>query len=416
MNPIGRLMWWIWAVFGWFVWALSWPVIRMLAIGGDESGENWRERLGIIRGAPRGAVWVHGSSVGEVNALGPFLREIMKRVGRGKILVSAMTATGKRRARAAYGVPSIALPMDSLPAVRNAMKEIRPRTVVIAETELWPALIMSASRSARLAWVNGRISDRSFPRYRLLRPLLRLLFSRFDLLCVISPLDASRVIALGAPGSKVHVMGNLKADLVVPAKPLRGIPRARWFVGGSTRPGEEEAVLEAFRLSRKRIPGMRVCLAPRHLDRVPEVVVLAERAGLRVARRSEGRSRAAGAEVLVLDTHGELASLYRSAEVAFVGGTLVPIGGHNVLEPAVSGVPVLFGPHTANVREESGGLVRCGGGFRVAGSGSMAASLLRLMGSRANGRRAGARARAFVASRQGVARKVAAKLAGAGLI
>jgi 3-deoxy-D-manno-octulosonic-acid transferase len=208
MNPAGRLMWWFWAVFGWCVWFVSWPAIRFLGFGRNESAENWRERLGIIRGMPRGALWVHGASVGEVNALGPFLRAVVKRVGRGKVLVSAMTATGKRRARSAYGVPSMALPMDALPAVRKAMKEIRPRTVVIAETELWPALIMSASMCARLAWVNGRISDRSFPRYRFLRPLLRLLFSRFDLLCVISPLDASRVVALGAPASRVHEIGR----------------------------------------------------------------------------------------------------------------------------------------------------------------------------------------------------------------
>lgn len=417
VNPVGRMMWWIWAAFGWAVWAVSWPVLRALGMGGGEGAENWRERLGILRGVPRGAVWIHGASVGEVSALAPFLGELVRYTRKEKGIISSMTAAGKRRARSAYRHVAVAFPMDAVPAVRRALRTAEPRVVIIAETELWPAFIMTAARFSRLAWVNGRISDRSFPRYRLfLRPLLRLLFSRFELLCVISGQDAERVVALGAPRSKVRVTGNLKADLVVPGRAPRGIPRGRWFVAGSTRPGEEAVVLESFALVRKKIPGMRLCLAPRHLDRAAEVVALAERAGFRVARRSDGPAKALRAEVLVLDTHGELLSVYRKAEVAFVGGTLVPVGGHNVLEPAVAGVPVLFGPHTANVRGEAEGLEKSGGGFRVSGSGAIAASLIRLMSSRTAGRRAGARARAFVKSRQGVARRVAALFAREGLL
>jgi len=408
-------MWWTWAAIGWISWVAVWPVLRILGMGKSEFAENWRERLGILRGVPRGAVWIHGASVGEVSALAPFLGELVRYTRKEQGIISSMTGTGKRRARSAYRHCAVSFPMDAAPAVRRALHAADPRVVIIAETELWPAFIMEASRCSRVAWVNGRISDRSYGRYRLfLRPLLRLLFARFEILCVISPQDAERVVALGAPRSRVFVTGNLKADLVVPGKPLHGIPRARWFVAGSTRPGEEAAALEAFALSRKKIPGMRLCLAPRHLNRVKEVVQLAEQAGFRVALRSEGR--AANAEVLVLDTHGELLSVYRKAEAAFVGGTLVPVGGHNVLEPAVSGVPVLFGPHTANVREEAEGLEKSGGGFRITGSGSMAAVLLKLMGSRASGRRAGARARAFVKTRQGVARRVAALFAKKGLI
>ena len=417
MNPVGRMMWWIWAAFGWVVWVVSWPVLRVMGLGRGEAAENCRERLGILGGVPRGALWVHGASVGEVNALGPFLKEAERHAGRGQIIVSAMTATGKRRAREAYRFATVALPLDTVPTMRRALALASPRTVIIAETELWPAFILAASRVSRLVWVNGRISDRSFPKYRLfLRPLMRFILSRFELLCVISPLDAERVVALGAPRSRVRVLGNLKADLVVPARVPRGIPRGRWLVAGSTRPGEEAIVLEAFALTRKRFPGMRLCIAPRHLSRVAGIVELSERAGFRIARRSEGSAKARRSEVLVLDTHGELAPLYRMAETAFVGGTLVPVGGHNVLEPAAAGVPVLFGPHTANVRNESAGLVEAGGGFRISGSGTMAATLLRLMGSRAVGRRAGIRARNFVRSRQGVARRVAALLAKEGLL
>jgi 3-deoxy-D-manno-octulosonic-acid transferase len=417
MNPIGWLMWWTWAAIGWVVYVVSWPFIRLLGMRGGDSAENWRERLGILGEVPRGAVWIHGASVGEVSALAPFLGELVRYTRKERGIISSMTATGKRRARSAYRHCAVAFPMDAVPAVRRAFRQAEPRVVIIAETELWPAFIMTASRCSRLAWVNGRISDRSFPRYRLfLRPLLRLLFSRFELLCVISKQDADRVVALGAPRSRVRVTGNLKADLVVPGTPLKGIPRARWFVAGSTRPGEEAAILEGFALSRKRIPGLHLCIAPRHLDRVDEVVLMAERAGFRVARRSDGPAKSGLPEVLVLDTHGELLSVYRKAEVAFVGGTLVPVGGHNVMEPAVAGVPVLFGPHTANVREEAEGLVKSGGGFRVSGSGTIAASLLHLMSSRLVGKRAGARARAFVKSRQGVARRVAALFAREGLL
>ena len=417
MNPVGRIMWWIWVTIGWIVWVVSYPVLRIMGAGKSESAENWRERLGLLRGVPRGAVWIHGASVGEVSALAPFLGELVRYTRKEQGIISSMTGTGKRRARSAYRHCAVAFPMDAVPAVRRALHRADPRVVIIAETELWPAFIMEASRCSRVAWVNGRISDRSYKRYRLfLSPLLRILFSRFEILCVISRQDAERVVALGAPRSRVFVTGNLKADLVVPGRALSGIPRARWFVAGSTRPGEEAAVLEAFAICRKKIPGMRLCLAPRHLDRVAGVVQLAEQAGFRVARRSEGPAKAAHSEVLVLDTHGELLSVYRKAEVAFVGGTLVPVGGHNVLEPAVSGVPVLFGPYTANVREEAEGLERTGGGFRVSGSGTIAALLLRLMGSRAVGRRAGGRARTFVKTRQGVARRVAALFAKKGLL
>ena len=359
---------------------------------------------------------MHGASVGEMTALAPFIREAKRRTGRGGILVSSMTVTGKRRAAKLLGLPAVNLPLDCAPWVRRALATAAPRTVILAETELWPVFIREASRHAKLAWINGRISDRSFPRYAMVRPLVREMFSRFSLLCVISRRDAERAIRLGAPRSRIRVTGNLKADLIVPAARPRGVPGGRWFIAGSTRPGEEESLLAAFAEARRRHPRLRLCLAPRHLDRVPAVAALAKRAGFRVALRSGGPACARRADILVLDTHGELASFYRLGAAAFVGGTLVPVGGHNVMEPAAAGVPVLFGPFTSNVREEAAGLAAAGGAFRVTGAASLARELGRLLSSRAYSARTGKRARSFVRSQQGVARRVVALLAREGLL
>jgi len=417
MNFVGKAELGAWRVFTGCVGALCWPVLRVLAAGRGESASTWRERLGVLpAGVPRGGIWVHGASVGEMSALAPFLRKAARRAGRKGVVVSAMTPAGKRRARELLGFPAVNLPLDCGPWVRRALDRAAPRTVIVAETELWPVFVTEAARRAKLAWVNGRISDRSFPRYLMVRPLVREMLSKFDVLCVISGRDAERAVQLGAPSRRVRVTGNLKADLIVPASRPGGVPGGQWFVAGSTRPGEEEQVLAAFALVRKAHPRLRLCLAPRHLDRAGEVAALAQKSGFRVARRSSGPARARLADVLLLDTHGELASFYRLATAAFVGGTLVPIGGHNVMEPAAAGVPVLFGPHTGNVREEAAGLVRSGGGYRVADGRALAEALGRLVSSRTAEARAGARARGFLRSRQGVARRVVALLAREGLL
>jgi 3-deoxy-D-manno-octulosonic-acid transferase len=403
-------MWWVYAVVSFLLWLAAWPFLALAAVLGRR---DMAERLGGTPGGlPRGAVWAHAASVGEVTALRAVLELVARRTGRRGIVVSTMTRTGRARAEGFGGFPVTLAPLDSPVPVARALARLAPRSLVVMETELWPVWLILASRRAKLAWVNGRISDRSYPWYRLVRPLMARVLSRFSLLCVISATDAERAVALGAPRKRVRVTGNVKADLLAPAVPPRGMAGKGWFVAGSTRPGEEAAVLEAFRMARTRVPSLRLCIAPRHLKRVPEVLALVRSAGWRAGLRSGGgRGKP---EVLVLDTLGELASFYRLAEVAFVGGTLAKIGGHNVLEPATAGVPVLFGPHTSNVREHAAGLTASGGGFMVLSGAGMGGRLVTLLG-KGQARIAGRRAAAYVRSLRGAASRTAAELARAGI-
>jgi len=407
---IGVAMWWAYAAVSFVAWLLAWPFLSIaVALGRRDIAL----RMGHVPpGLPRGAVWAHAASVGEATALKAVLDLVVRRTGPRGLVVSTMTVTGMARAGRMFRSPVTLAPLDSPVPAARALARLAPRSLIVMETELWPVWLLLASRRAKLAWVNGRISDRSYPWYRLARPLMGRVLQRFSLLCVISPEDASRAVALGAPRSRVRVTGNVKADLVVPARPPRGIRRGRWVVAGSTRPGEEKAVLEAFRMARTRAPDLKLCLAPRHLDRAGEVLSLARGAGWTAELRSRGgRGRA---DILVLDTHGELASFYRLALAAFVGGTLVKVGGHNVLEPAAAGVPVLFGPHTANVRGYAAGLVSSGGGFTVGSGTGLGARFITLL-EKGRARASGRRAAAYVRSVKGAARRTAAELKRAGI-
>ena len=402
------------------LYAIACPFLHAAALLPGETGRSLRERLGLLpNGLPRGAVWVHAASVGEVIALGPLLREIVRRRPRIRLALSVMTPAGKRRARALYRFPVAQAPLDSPVPVRRWLRRAAPRALIVMETELWPVWLASACARAPVAWVNGRVSDRSYPRYRLVRPLMERIMAGFRFLCVISRTDARRATFLGASPSRIRVTGNLKVDSLRRAAPPRGMPRGRWIVAGSTRPGEEKILLEAFGLVRRRHPRACLVLAPRHPRRAGKVVLLAKAFGFEVVRRSEIPARglmAGEADVLVLDTLGELGAFYRLGAVAFVGGTLVPVGGHNILEPAQAGLPVTFGPRIANVREHAAGLRRCGGGFSASSARALASKWSALLASARFARRAGGRARAFVRSRQGVARRVVGLLIGEGIL
>jgi len=398
----------LYAGFAAVLYAVAWPVLTVL--GWRDAG--WRERLGHYDPAlPRRALWVHAASVGEVTALAPFLRELARRRGRKPVVLSVMTPAGARRARELFTFPVVHPPLEAPGPVRRWVQAARPSALLVMETELWPVWLSAALDHGPVLWINGRISDRSYPRYRMIRPVLRPLLSRLALLGVISAEDGRRAVDLGARRARVRVTGNLKVDALVPARGPAGLGPGPWLVAGSTRPGEEGVILEAFARVRAAVPRVRLCLAPRHLSRVAEIEALVRGAGLSVARRTAGaNSRAA---VLILDTHGELAGAYRGAAGAFVGGTLVPIGGHNVLEPALAGVAVCFGPHTANVRDHAAGLVRARGGFVVRDAADLGRRWLALVRSpRAPGRRA----LRYVRSRQGVARRVVALLVRGGWV
>jgi 3-deoxy-D-manno-octulosonic-acid transferase len=308
------------------------------------------------------SIWVHAVSVGEVLAAKPLIPALRERFPGHRIFVSTTTMTGNAVARKSIrGIDGLFYaPFDFPHPVRRALDVLNPSLVALVETELWPNLIHEAHRrGTRVALVNGRISPRSFPRYLRLGRLLRALLSEVDLFLMQGEPHAERVRTLGAPPERVLVTGNLKFDAVAPgrlperlARLLHGtVPRPLW-VAGSTVGGEEELVLSAFHRVRERIPEARLLLAPRHPERFDTVPALVESAGFRCLRRSSlDPSAWSDGEVLLLDSLGELAQVYALASVVFVGGSLVPSGGHNILEPAVAGKPVIVGPHMDNFQE-----------------------------------------------------------------
>ncbi|RMG50491.1 MAG: 3-deoxy-D-manno-octulosonic acid transferase [Acidobacteria bacterium] len=326
----------------------------------------WRERLGHIghlESSGAATVWVHAVSVGETLAVYPLLRVLHDRAPEVKIVVSTVTETGQAVARRRFGewARVIYFPFDFGFSVRRCLEAINPSLVLVVETEIWPTFLrLCRRRGIPVILVNGRISNRSFAGYRTVRSFMERVLDHFTLLLMQSARDAERILALGADPGRVMVTGNLKYDLEIPnvdqkiselndVFDLTGSPL---IVAGSTASGEEKWVLEAFAiLSQKSgMENVRLLLAPRHPERFGEVAALIERMGFDFVRRSEAKGERVerSSRVILLDTLGELAAVYATADVVFVGGSLVPVGGHNILEPALFGKPIVIGPYTSN--------------------------------------------------------------------
>lgn len=303
-----------------------------------------------------GGVWVHAVSVGEVGVAATLLTALAAKAPGRRLGLSVTTAAGRELAERVVpkGVPVFAYPFDLAGPVERALSRVRPGLVLLTETELWPLFLERASaRGIPVALVNGRISERSFPRYFLFRRWFARALARVSLFLVQSEEDGRRLKELGAPPSRISAVGNVKYDLPVAppfadAARLERVARGRpVLVAASTAEGEEEAVLDAWNTLS---PRPLLALAPRRPERFDEVARHVEARGLALLRRSaagDGRT----ADVYLLDTIGELASLYSHARLAFVGGSLVPRGGHNPIEAWAEGVPVVVGPHTDNFRE-----------------------------------------------------------------
>ncbi len=359
-------------------------------------GEDWRSRLGYLSGFNReGALWFHGSSVGEIGGLKPLVSRIRKIFPTDPLVVSAMTKTGRDRAVQELKEADLFIlsPLDFPPFVKRTLATLKPRILVIAETELWPNLLREARRAGtKVAMVNGRLSDRSFAVYKFFRRFFHPVIQSFDLLCVQTEKDRQRLLELGARLDRIHVSGSLKFDAspqmpAITRKEL-GIPDGvPIFVAGSTRPGEEEIVFQAFKEVKQSFPSLRLIVAPRHLRRTGDIEKLASRLGLSLSRRSEGTSMVQ--EVLLLDSLGELPRVYGIGTVAFVGGTLLPYGGHNLLEPAFHTLPVIFGPHTDSMQEVAARLLEVGGGVAVRDRRDLALVALNLLTNDAGRRRSG---------------------------
>ncbi len=342
---------------------------------------HYRESLLLaLKGVP--FIWVHAVSVGETRAAIPLIKALRKRYPDHKILVSNVTETGHQIASSSQWIDhTIYFPFDFPWVIRRVFSQLKPEMIVIVETELWPNFIRYAhDEGFSLALVNGRISDRSYPRYRKFRFLFLQLLKRFSVFCMQSQTDSERIVALGADREKVENTGNLKYDYELKtlsddkaAEKKAGyrVPEsARIIVAGSTHEGEEEQLLEVYR--RLRESGMTelfMILIPRHPERCSQLQDLLRERGFAYRLRSQTESQAVSqqsGEVLLVDTLGEVIDCYSISDLVFVGGSLVKVGGHNMLEASLVSKPVLFGAHTHNFKVISAKMIRAGAGIRVA--------------------------------------------------
>lgn len=372
-------------------------------------------RTGLRRQGSRGSdgerserqpvIWLHAVSVGEVLAAGRLVAELDRALPGFQVLISTTTRTGQTLARERFGRNRVFYcPLDLPWAVRAYLNALRPRLLVLAETEFWPNMLHGCfRRGIPVAVVNARISDRSWPRYRSVRMLWRPMLSRLALVLAQSEIDGGRLRGLGCAVDRVSVAGNLKFDVraVNESEATRQLKvrarNLRLFVAGSTLEGEEAVLLEVWPPLLKAHPQLAMVIAPRHPERFNAVAGLVEKSGTPWVRRSAWRAQQTAAQPLVagqvvlLDTIGELASVYSLAAAAFVGGSLVPAGGHNPLEPAQFGVPIVMGPHYANFRAIVDELA-AHEALRIAANGDLVAALLELLGDLDAGRAMGERA------------------------
>jgi 3-deoxy-D-manno-octulosonic-acid transferase len=399
-------------LFGALLALLPVYVFRLEALRGR--GLHLGQRLGWgipPRDPRRKAVWIHAVSVGEVLSLQSLVAELRRRHPGWEIYFSTLTDTGYRLAgQRIKGADHIFfVPFDFGWSVGRVLKAVRPSVLVLAESEFWPNLLRLAHlRGVKVILANGRVSDRSFRRYRLFRRLASRLWAFVDLFLVQTPQDRTRLEELGAAAGRIEVTGNLKSEIrlrpwtradIARMKSRIGLPPgARIVVAGSTREGEEALLLQGFRDGRKRDAGVFLILAPRHPGRVDEVERACRAAGWSVGRRTTLRPGQKW-DVLILDTLGELADFYALSDAAFVGGSLVPWGGHNILEPAFYGKPVFFGPYMHNFAHLARTFVR-EGGARILESRADIGRLFDLRDGEAL-RAQGARAKRTLASLQG---------------
>lgn len=390
--------------------------------------EGLRERLGMVPARLRGsatdraAIWLHAVSVGEVLAISRLVSEMETAFPDHRVLISTTTRTGQALARERFGAERVFYcPLDLPWATRAYLRALRPQMLILAETEFWPNLLSGCfRRGVPVAVVNARVSDRSWPRYRKLRLLWRPLLSRLSAVLAQTPTDAERLRAIGCRADRVSVGGNLKFDIraAQPAEATRLIqkltPGLRVVVAGSTLDGEEDLLLQSWRRLIQSDPNLVLVLAPRHPERFSAVASLLEASGVPWLRRSEWKREQfqprllKPGQIVLLDTIGELASVYSIAGVAFVGGSLVPAGGHNPLEPAQFGVPIVMGPHYANFRAICDDLL-AHDAMRVVQGDDLTRTLLELLRNRAAAEAMGARARqVFEAQAGATARCVAA--------
>ncbi len=374
------------------------------------------------------SIWIHAVSVGEALTARALVADLRERYPRLRLYLSTTTIAGqqvaKRYPQHLDGI--FYFPLDWAFIVRRTLGIVKPRVFVMMETEIWPNLLrICREQGVKTLLVNGRISSRSYPRYRWIRPFFRRVLADVDRFCMQSEESARRLIELGADPSRVSVTGSLKFDSLEAPTPIsHGKPRERVLrffhvapgrvviVAGSTLRGEEAAVLRAFARVKTTQPTAMVILAPRHPERFGEVERLAREAGFVAVRRSDlPIDSEPRADVVVLDTLGELAQLYQVATAVFVGGSLVDNGGHNILEPAIFGKPIVFGPHMQNFKEIAAAFLSNGAAVQVQSDRELEEVMLTLVTDPVRRARHGAAARALVEANRGAKDKTLAVIA-----
>jgi 3-deoxy-D-manno-octulosonic-acid transferase len=388
---------------------------------GGERAERRRagERFGHGPSRQGPSLWVHAVSVGEVRAAAILIPRLQARWPGLPIVVTTTTSTGARQVRELFGdkVTHTYLPFDLPGAVQRFLDRVQPRAGIIMETEIWPVLFGECSRRGiPLTIASARLSPRSTPRYLRFKAMLQEVFAGDITVAAQSVADADRYVSIGARPDRTRVTGNVKFDLDIPASVLEqgrslrvatGIGRPTW-IAGSTRDGEEAVLLDAHADVLASRPDALLVLVPRHPQRFAEVAALLSKRGVPYVTRSGHAPVSPETAVLLVDTVGELLAFYACAEVAFVGGTLVPVGGHNLLEPAALGLPVLAGPHVFNAPDVARALIDAGAAIEVHDAKAVASNVIRLFGDPAERCGRGQAGRGVLAANRGAVDQVIA--------
>lgn len=354
-------------------------------------------RLGFLPGKEFGSrpIWIHAVSVGEAKAIRPIYERLKKKHPGRSFVLSTVTPTGNKVARSFADKDDLVvyLPLDISFVVKKVIDRVNPELFIIAETEIWPNMINYLhKKGAAIAVVNGRISDASFKGYYLARFFISRILNKVGLFCVQTKRDAERLHRIGAQSSRVRVSGNMKFDMSLPACDSRELrnslglrDESRLFLAGSTHPGEEKLLLQAYGSLKKDIPFLEMMIAPRHPERAYEVARLAEAFGFSARLKSLcAKETVVGGQITkgrvhILDTIGELINYYSASDIVFVGGSLVKKGGHNILEPALLGKPVLFGPYMHNFRDIAELFISAGAALEVSSIAELERSIAQLI-------------------------------------
>jgi 3-deoxy-D-manno-octulosonic-acid transferase len=380
------------------------------------------QRLGFVKREPKpGAIWVHAVSVGEVQAAAGLIRGLQGRFPEATIIITTVTPTGAQRAKALFGesVRHCYLPYDLPGSVRRFLNRVRPSVAIILETEIWPTLYrVLGHRRIPLVLASARVSEKSVDRYRRMARLFKETLSHGLVIGAQSAADAERFKAIGAPAERIAITGNVKFDMRIPEAAVgagrdwraQHAPNRPVWVAGSTHEGEEDAALDAHTKIRARHPRALLILVPRHPQRFEAVRNLLRKANVRFAERGRGEDPGEREAVFLVDTLGELQAFYAASDVAYVGGSLVPVGGHNLLEPAVLGLPVLSGPYTQNAQEIADLLRQAGAVDIVGDANELAERVTSLFDDPENARATGVRGQAAAAGSRGAVDRLIAMI------